>query len=132
MGDRATRETTQDNWRHEQLKADDVLPTISVSGCKNGNNAVFTFSRVGPATEGLSFSMMVYQGDEKGPYDDISSTVTTGFLAGSSSLTDEWSIPAVNGGKVAVRLISWDYDMTDDYELGTSTALVNSSSSSCN
>ena len=131
-GDRTIRETIQDNWRYEEIK-DDVLPTVSVSDCKNGTNAVFTFSRTGPTTEGLSFSMRVYQGDGKGPYDDRSSTVTTGFLAGAASLTDQWSIPAVNGGKVAVKLIpGWENDMTDDYELGTSTALVNSSSSSCN
>ena len=123
-GDPTLRESIRNRYRYEQLVEDGVLPTVSVSGCKRttdeGTYAIFTFTRTGPTTENLSFTFNWGGEAEK--------TITTGFGAGNA--TTEW-----NGGSLPVGVSiapGWNNDtMTSDFELGTSSALVDNSSSAC-
>ena len=47
--DPTLRGSLEREYRYEQLAEDGVLPTLSVSGCKDAdNNAIFTFSRTPP------------------------------------------------------------------------------------
>ena len=73
-------EIRQEASRHQQLREDGVLPTISVKGCRDGNNAVFTFCRNGPTTENLAFTFSV---------DGGKTTISMGFGAGNAAR--KWS-----------------------------------------
>ena len=107
--------------RHEQLVADGVLPTISVTGCLNGNNAIFTFRRDGPPDEGLSFAFNFSRSAG-------GLRVNTGFGAGDDSFT--WNGGAVGQGAGVVIEPGWESSMTDDYNAGAS-ATVTSSTGGC-
>ncbi len=123
-GDPTLRESIRNQHRYEELVEDGVLPTISVSGCQDGTDAVFTFSRNGPTTENLSFTFNVSGGPNGGK------TITTGFGAGNARY--EWNGGAFDGGYVTVTIEPGsDSAMTGDFMLGTSSASVNSSSGSC-
>ncbi len=121
-GEPSVRESIENRHRYEELVEDGVLPTISVSGCRDDNDAVFTFSRTGPPTENLTFSFYANGGDSK---------ITTGFGAGSASF--EWR-RALDSDVSEWRLTiesAWHSAMTGDFMLGTSSASVNSSSGNC-
>ncbi len=121
-GEPSVRESIRNQHRYEELVEDGVLPTISVSGCRDDNDAVFTFSRTGPPTENLTFSFYANGGDSK---------ITTGFGAGSASF--EWR-RAFDGDVSEWWLTiesAWHSAMTGDFMLGTSSASVSRSSGSC-
>lgn len=124
-GSPTLRESIENLHRYEELREDNVLPVISVSGCKDGSsNAVFTFSRNGPTTEHLSFTFRVSGGPNSGK------SITTGFGAGHASF--EWNGGEFSDGNVKVTIEDgWLSEMTGDFILGTSSAIVNSSSSTC-
>ena len=125
-GDPTLRGSLEREHRYEQLVEDRVLPTLSVTGCKDGNNAVFTFSRNAPFTENVSFTFYVSGGDYDG------SRITTGFGAGNARY--EWNGGTVFGSNYVAVLIEpgWhNADMTGDYIVGTSTARVDNSSKPC-
>ena len=107
--------------RHEQLVEDEVLPTITVSGCLNGNNAIFTFRRTGPTTEGLSFAFNFSRSAG-------GLRVNTGFGAGNDSFG--WNGGAVGSGAGVVIEPGWESSMTGDYNAGAS-ATVTSSTGPC-
>ena len=120
-GEPTLRKSIENQHRYGQLSDAGVLPTVSLSGCLSGGNAVFTFSRNGPTDENLSFTFNVRGGPR----------ITTGFGAGNASY--EWNGGAVGPDGVEVWLDpGWhNEDMTGDFILGTSSVTVTNSSSGC-
>ena len=130
--------STRNEQRFQNLQEAGVLPTVSVSGCgkdipdpQDGSFdgtfdvAVFTFTRNGPTDENLSFSFYVYVGTGTNNYNKI----ITGFGAGNS--TFQWE-KALGSDPVRVEMIEgWHNDMTDDFQLGTSSASVSMSTGAC-
>ena len=99
-------EIRQKASRHQQLREDGVLPTISVSGCQDANGAVFTFSRNGPTTENLAFTFSVDGGN---------TTISMGFGAGNA--TREWRAPFNTWVKIEKAYHNYH---SGDYIVGTS------------
>ena len=115
-------DTIRREYRDQQLREDGVLPTISVSGCKDDdNNAVFTFRRNGPTDETLAFTFSVSGVGGK--------RVSAAFGVGKA--TREW-----NGGTFGSQGMSvwlepgWLY-YSGDYIVGTSELTVRNSTGGC-
>ena len=106
----------QEANRHQQLREDGVIPTISVSGCEDGGEAVFTFTRNGGTDENLAFTFSVNSGN---------TTISMGFGAGNN--TREWRAPI--GTWVRIEKSYHNYH-SGDYIVGTRSA-QSSSFSSC-
>ena len=130
--------------RFDNLRADGVLPTVSVRGCleqrptPDPNNpgttvlafyAAFIFTRNGPTDESLTFSFSATT--QAGSNNEQSSKVTSGFGAGND--ISRWETALSGANPVRVELIEgWTNDMTGDFQLGTAAATVNWGTYYCN
>ena len=114
-------------YRHQQLVEAGVLPILSVSGCRKGNNAVFTFNRTGPTTENLLFTFNSVV-DVRPPDNDVQRRYSIAF--GEDEDTREWNggalglVDGVLVDGVAVRIEPGWHGGTGDYRLGTSAVRV--------